>query len=83
MTVCTNSRDKMRGTGRKRKGEVRSEGERWLKRDTDKRKQKKIISTDSRSYLLKLRKFLNLKLQRDAMHLLGLQHCCYGNPSRA
>lgn len=42
MTVCTNSRDRMRGTGRKRKGEVRSEGERWLKRDTDKRKQKKL-----------------------------------------
>lgn len=41
MTVCTDSRDRRRGTGRKRKGEMRSEGERWLARDTDKRKQNK------------------------------------------
>lgn len=40
MTVCTNSRDRRRGTGRKEKGEMRSEGERSLEWDTDGRKQK-------------------------------------------
>lgn len=40
MTVCTNSRDRMRGTGRKRKREMRSEGERWLKETLIRENQK-------------------------------------------
>lgn len=62
MTVCTKSRDRRRGTGRKRMREMRSKGERWLERATDRRKQKKkCISPDPRSFLLKCRKTLNFK----------------------
>lgn len=51
MTVCTNSRDRRRGTGRKRKGEMRSEGEKWLERDTDKGKQKNVsVQTHAHIY---------------------------------
>lgn len=71
-TVYTNSTDRGRETGRKRKGKMKRRGERW--QETDKRKI--FIPTDPRSYP-------NLDLQKDAMHLLGWPHCCYGNPSRA
>lgn len=73
MTVYANSRDRRRGTGRKRKGEMRRKGERWLRRETDKRIQKD----------LSVRSYPNLDFPKDAIHLLGWPHCCYGNTSKA
>lgn len=73
MTVYANSRDRGRGTGRKRKGKMRRKGERWLRRETDKSRQKD----------LSVRSYPNLHLQMDAIHLLGWPRCCYGNTSKA
>lgn len=71
--VYASSRDRGRGAGRKRKGKKRRKGERWLRRETDKRRQKD----------LSVRSYPNLDSQKDAIHLLGWPHCCYGNTSKA